>query len=60
MSTASRDRAALVTTDKFDVRAPHRISPVAAVQTYIVENALEATRLAQLRDAGVAVLVVDD
>jgi DeoR/GlpR family transcriptional regulator of sugar metabolism len=57
---ASRERAALVTTEKFEARAPHRISPLAGVQTYIVENDLEATRLAQLRDVGVAVIVAED
>ena len=57
---ASRERAALVTTDKFECRAPHRITPVAGVQTYIVETDLEAMRLSRLRDAGVSVLVAED
>ena len=57
---ASRERAALVTTEKFEARAPHRISPLAGVQTYIVEDNLEATRLGQLRDVGVAVIVAED
>jgi DeoR/GlpR family transcriptional regulator of sugar metabolism len=56
---ASRERAGLVTTEKFEVRAPHRISPLAGVQTYIVENDLAATRLAQLRGVGVSVIVAD-
>lgn len=57
---ASRERVALITTEKFEARAPHRISPIAGVQTYIVDNDLAATRLAQLRDAGVSVLVAED
>ena len=57
---ASRQRAALVTTDKFEVHAPHRISPLAGVQTYIVENDLQAASLARLQDAGVSVLVAED
>ncbi len=56
----SRERAALVTTEKFEVRAPHRICPIAGVQTYIIEKDLEATRLAQLGDVGVAVFVAED
>jgi DeoR/GlpR family transcriptional regulator of sugar metabolism len=50
----------LITTEKLAARAPHRISPRAGVQTYIVENDLEAARLAQLRDVGVAVIVAED
>jgi DeoR/GlpR family transcriptional regulator of sugar metabolism len=57
---ASRERAALVTTEKFEARAPHRISPLAGVQTYIVEKDLDTTRLAQLRDVGVSVFAAED
>lgn len=57
---ATRERAALITTDKFDVHAPHRISALAGVQTYVVESDLEGSRLAQLQDAGVSVLIAED
>jgi DeoR/GlpR family transcriptional regulator of sugar metabolism len=57
---ATRERAALVTTDKFDVHAPHRISTLADVQTYVVESDLGGSRLAQLQDIGVSVLIAEN
>jgi DeoR/GlpR family transcriptional regulator of sugar metabolism len=53
---ASRERTALVTTDKFAARAPHRITPLGGVQTYILEHDAPVTALEELLAVGVSVL----
>jgi DeoR/GlpR family transcriptional regulator of sugar metabolism len=53
---ASRERTALVTTDKFAARAPHRITPLEGVQTYKLEHDAPVSALEELLAVGVSVL----
>jgi DeoR/GlpR family transcriptional regulator of sugar metabolism len=54
---SSRERASLITTEKFSQRAPYRIAALAGVQTYVVEHDAPAPLLDELRSAGAAVVV---
>lgn len=56
----SRRCAALVTSDKFDVRFPFRIARASAFSYFIVEQEAPEARLADLRTAGAEVLVAGD
>lgn len=56
----SRRRAALVTSDKFEARAPYRIAPASAVSHFVVEQDAPETVVADLRRTGAEVLQAGD
>ncbi|MCM5556967.1 DeoR/GlpR family DNA-binding transcription regulator [Pleomorphomonas sp. JP5] len=56
----SRRRVALVTSDKFEARAPYRIGPVRAFSQLVVEQDAPEALVADLRKAGVEVVSAGD
>ena len=53
---SSRERVALITNDKFTTRAAHRITPLAGIQTYVVEHDAPLHAVGQLEGADALVL----
>lgn len=60
VAAASRRRAALVTSDKFEARSPYRIAPARAFSHFVVERDASEVLVADLRQTGVEVLVAGD
>jgi DeoR/GlpR family transcriptional regulator of sugar metabolism len=54
---ASQHRVALLTTDKLDARAPHRVAPSRRLDQIVVERDAPSAALAALRKAGSQVLL---
>jgi DeoR/GlpR family transcriptional regulator of sugar metabolism len=54
--SVSEHCATLVTTDKFEVRAPHRVAPIAQIETLVIEHDVPTHILKQLALAGVSML----
>jgi DeoR/GlpR family transcriptional regulator of sugar metabolism len=46
----------LITTDKFDTRAPYRVAPLPKLESIVVEHDAPAQLLASLEQAGVSVI----
>lgn len=59
MATSHR-RVALVTSDKFEARAPYRIGPVRAFSQFVVEQDAPGAPVADLREVGAEVLSAGD
>lgn len=55
---ASRTRVALITTDKLDARAPHRVAPAQRLDGIVVEADAPRPALAALRKAGCQILQI--
>ena len=52
----SQHCSTLITTDKFDTRAPYRVAPLAKIESIVVEHDAPAQFLASLTQAGVSVI----
>jgi DeoR/GlpR family transcriptional regulator of sugar metabolism len=57
--SVSRESFVLVTTDKLDQRAPHRIAAIKDIACFVVERDAPAARLAPLAKAGASILKAD-
>jgi DeoR/GlpR family transcriptional regulator of sugar metabolism len=52
----SQHCSTLITTDKFDVRAPYRVAPLAKIESIIVEHDAPVELLTALTQAGVSII----
>jgi len=57
--SVSRESFVLVTTDKLDQRAPHRIAAIRDIACFVVERDAPAAQLAPLAKAGASILKAD-
>ena len=55
----SRHCSTVITTEKFDTRAPYRVAPLAKIESIVVEHDAPAQLLASLTQAGVSVIQAD-
>ncbi|WP_407155805.1 DeoR/GlpR family DNA-binding transcription regulator [Bradyrhizobium sp. STM 3557] len=57
--SVSRESLVLVTTDKLDQRAPHRIAAIRDISCFVIERDAPAAQLAPLAKAGASILKAD-
>lgn len=59
LRAVSRSRVVLVTSEKFVVRAPHRVAELKDIDTFVVEHEAPSDALAELATAGCALVTAD-